>query len=83
MAVVGPPMHFAAGYDVDIREFLVFDGGESGPVLGVSHGTHRQLADRHQAVERLVPIRNAVSSDDSRGVFWIGPHSTHLGSREV
>ncbi len=50
-------------------QFLVEDGGLTGAVLRVRQRRHRKLSERHQAVERLVPVRHAVGADHGGGVL--------------
>src|ERR1700722_3053101 len=71
MAIVRAPVHLTAGDDVDPRPFLVVDRSLAGAILRIGHRCHRQLAYRHQPVERFVPIRHAVGADHGGGIFRI------------
>jgi hypothetical protein len=72
--VVSAPMHLAAGHHVDVGQLLVEDGGLAGAVLCIRQRGHRKLSERHQAVERLVPVRHAVRADHGGGVLRIRLH---------
>ena len=84
VAVMGPPMHLAAGDHVDARHLLFQDGGLHRPELRIGDIAGRELTQRHQPVERFVPARNAVGADDGGGIGRIKWHSvlmlTKLGA---
>ena len=72
--VVRPPMHLAARDDVNSGDLLVEDRGLGCAILRVGHGRHRELSDGDEAVERFVPVRNAMGANHGRGVLRIPDH---------
>ena len=51
MPVVGPPMHFAAGDDVDAGDLLLEDRGLSGPQLRIGEIAGGKLIQRYEPVQ--------------------------------
>ena len=74
MPVVRAPMHFPAGDDVDAGDFLLEDRGLRGPQLRIRKIARRQLAERHQPVQSLVPSRHAMRADDGGRISFIWWH---------
>ena len=56
MSIVCAPMHFAASQNVNPGYLLVENRCLARTILGIRHRRHRQLANRNETVECLVPI---------------------------
>jgi hypothetical protein len=70
-----PPMHFAAGDHVDPGDFLFEDRGLRCTKLRVGEIARWQLTQSDQAIEGLMPARDAVRTDHRGGILWIARHS--------
>ena len=72
--VMGPPMHLAARDHVDARGLLFQDRRLHRAKLRVRDIRRLELAQRNEAIERLVPARDAMSADHGGRVFWVTRH---------
>src|SRR5687768_3281643 len=81
MPVMGAAVHLAAGDNVDARQVLIENRSLPGAVLRIDQRRHRQLPPRHQAIQRLVPIRHAVGPDHGSGIFLVFRHAMLLSGR--
>lgn len=75
VTIVRPPMHLAARDDVDSRRLLLQNRGLSGAKLRVGEIGCRKIAQGNQAIQRLIPARDAMRADNRGGVLSVVRHS--------
>jgi hypothetical protein len=78
VTIVRPPMHLTARDDVDSRRLLFQNRGLGGAKLRVGEIARRKITQGNQAIQRLIPARDAMRADNRGGVFFVVRHSDPL-----
>jgi hypothetical protein len=74
MTVVTPAMHLAASNYIDAGDLLLQHRSLRRSQLRIDEIAFGELTERNEAIQGLVPPRDAVRADDRGCVAWISRH---------